>query len=58
VHVGEGVGRSLSHESQRPVRDENSTKTRRLFMNGRSEDNVDWVFKQRIISHSRRKGTF
>ena len=27
-------------------------------MNGSSEGNVDWVFKQRIISHSRRRGTF
>jgi len=55
---GEGVGGNLSRESQCPVRDEHRTKTRRLFMNGRSEGNVDWVFKQRIISHSRRRGTF
>ena len=58
VDVGEGVGGSLSRESQRPVRDENHTKTRRLFMNGHGKGNVDWVFKQRIISHSRRKDTF
>jgi len=57
-YVGGGVGGSLSRESQCPVRDENRTKTRRLFMNGSSEGNVDWVFKQRIISHSRRRGTF
>jgi hypothetical protein len=53
-----GAGGSLSQESQRPVRDRNRTKTRSLFMNGQSLDNVYWIFKQRIISHSRREGTF